>query len=177
MKEIVKGSKPGLLPRTNSVDRSLNPTALPGIPATETQWHSTSLPASATQEAETSQYDHNGSLESPPVSPVLTKDEVSYPEGGFKAWLVVFGSFCGMVAGFGYMNLIATYQAYISHNQLSEYGDSAVGWIFSVYACFSFGAGIFIGPIFDAYGPRWLVAAGTGFLLLSVFLMSVCTGE
>jgi hypothetical protein len=27
-----------------------------------------------------------------------------YPEGGLRAWLVVFGSFCGMVGSFGFMN-------------------------------------------------------------------------
>lgn len=30
--------------------------------------------------------------------------DATYPEGGLKAWLVVFGSFCGMTAGFGFMN-------------------------------------------------------------------------
>lgn len=176
MKEILKGSKPGLLPRSNSIDRTLNPTTSPGILATDAQWHASQSPSSASL-AGAGQDGNNGSLESTLVSPTLDKDDVTYPEGGLKAWLVVLGSFSGMTAGFGYMNLIATYQAYISHNQLSEFSDSAVGWIFSVYACFSFGAGIFVGPVFDAYGPRWLVFAGTVFLLLSVFLMSVCKGE
>ena len=27
----------------------------------------------------------------------------TYPEGGLKAWLVVLGSFCGMMASFGFM--------------------------------------------------------------------------
>lgn len=31
--------------------------------------------------------------------------DVSYPEGG-KGWLVVFGSFCGMLAALGLMNSI-----------------------------------------------------------------------
>jgi hypothetical protein len=30
--------------------------------------------------------------------------EAVYPEGGFQAWLVVFGSFCGITAAFGFMN-------------------------------------------------------------------------
>lgn len=32
--------------------------------------------------------------------------DVIYPEGGKKAWLVVFGSFCGMLAALGMMNSI-----------------------------------------------------------------------
>lgn len=30
--------------------------------------------------------------------------DATYPEGGSKAWLVVFGSQCGMMAAFGFMN-------------------------------------------------------------------------
>ena len=175
MKEISKGSKPGLLPRNNSIDKKQNPTTSPAV-ATDAQWQASRSQSSASLGGAVHD-DGNGFLESAPISPILNKEEVTYPKAGLKPLLVVLGSFCGMVAGFGYMNLIATYQAYISHNHLSDYGESAVGWIFSVYACFSFGAGIFIGPIFDTYGPRWLVAAGAFFLLLSVFLMSICTGE
>lgn len=35
----------------------------------------------------------------------LPDQDVSYPEGG-KGWLVVFGSFCGMLAALGLMNSI-----------------------------------------------------------------------
>lgn len=35
----------------------------------------------------------------------LADENVSYPEGG-KGWLVVFGSFCGMLAALGLMNSI-----------------------------------------------------------------------
>ena len=34
--------------------------------------------------------------ESAEVSEPSDEEEVSYPEGGLEAWLVVFGSFCGM---------------------------------------------------------------------------------
>ena len=33
-------------------------------------------------------------------------DDKFYPEGGLRAWLVVFGSFCGMTASFGIMNTV-----------------------------------------------------------------------
>jgi hypothetical protein len=33
-----------------------------------------------------------------------TIEQVTYPEGGLQAWLVVFGCFCGVLAGFGFMN-------------------------------------------------------------------------
>jgi len=52
----------------------------------------------------------------PPEPPHLQeKDEVqveedlstdAYPEGGLTAWLVVLGSFCGVIGAFGMMNTI-----------------------------------------------------------------------
>ena len=40
----------------------------------------------------------------PPASIYSTGDDTAYPEGGLRAWLVVLGAFCGMMAAFGFMN-------------------------------------------------------------------------
>jgi hypothetical protein len=40
----------------------------------------------------------------PPPSIPSADGDATYPEGGFRAWLVVFGSFCGMTSAFGFMN-------------------------------------------------------------------------
>ena len=177
MSKLPNGSKPGILPRNNSIDRTLNPTTSPdtsGIDP-EKQWPPHRLPSSASQPIATT--DEEKSHEEPPASPVSStiKDEVVYPEGGLRAWLVVLGSFCGMFAGFGYMNTIGIYQAYVSTHQLSEYSESSIGWIFSVYVFLAFGCGIQIGPVFDKHGPRLLILSGSVLLVLSAFLMSVCT--
>ncbi|KAG6995708.1 riboflavin transporter MCH5 [Physcia stellaris] len=95
-------------------------------------------------------------------------DAKSYPEGGLRAWLVVVGSFSGMVASFGIMNTMGTFQTYLTTHQLASYSPSAVGWIFSLYVFLSFFCGVQIGPIFDAKGPQWIVAAGTGCLLAGI---------
>ena len=93
------------------------------------------------------------------------EDEPSpYPEGGLRAWLVVFGSFSGMTASFGVLNMSGTFQAYLSTHQLANESPSSIGWIFSLYAFLTFFCGVQIGPVFDAKGPRWLVAAGSVFL-------------
>lgn len=106
----------------------------------------------------------------------LEKLDNDYPESGMQAWSVVFGSFCAMMAGFGYMNTIGVYHAYLSDNHLQSYSEQAIGWIFSLYVCLSFLCGVQVGPSFDAYGPRWITFAGSVFLLLSVLLMGQCTG-
>lgn len=106
---------------------------------------------------------------------LLNEDEVIYPEGGLKAWLVVLGSWCGMLAGLGLANTIASFQSYILENQLKGYDAGTVGWIFSVYAFLAFAAGLVIGPLFDKYGPKWLITAGCVFLCATLFLLGECT--
>jgi MFS family permease len=101
--------------------------------------------------------------------------EVTYPEGGTQAWLVVFGSFCGLFTISGILNAIGVYQAYLLEHQLSNYTESEVGWIVSLYVFLSFGAGVQIGPVFDAHGPRLLLAAGAVLTLLCLFLLGICT--
>lgn len=105
----------------------------------------------------------------------LPKCEQDYPEGGMQAWLVVFGSFTGMTAGFGLMNTVGTFQAYISTHQLAHDSPSLVGWIFSIYIFLAFFCGVQIGPVFDAKGPRWLVLAGSVALVGGTFAFAEST--
>lgn len=109
-------------------------------------------------------------------APSYTEDEETYPEGGKRAWLVVLGSWLALFSALGLMNILATFQTYVSTHQLAEYDASTIGWIFSLYSFLSFFLGIYIGPIFDKYGPRWLVAAGTVCLAASLMLLSICKG-
>ena len=72
------------------------------------------------------------------------------------------------------MNTLGTFQAYLLTHQLSDQTESAVGWIFGIYAFLSFFCGIQIGPIFDAKGPRWLVLTGSVLLLAAYLLLGIC---
>ncbi|KAK8024185.1 hypothetical protein PG993_012251 [Apiospora rasikravindrae] len=101
--------------------------------------------------------------------------EETYPEGGLAAWLVVFGCWCGLFAAAGIMNSIATFQTYVAIHQLSGHDEGTIGWIFSVYTFLVFFCGIYIGPVFDKYGPRWLVLVGGVGLVLGIMLTSICT--
>lgn len=101
----------------------------------------------------------------------------TYPEGGLRAWLVVLGSFSGMTASFGILNSAGTFQAYLSSHQLAHESPSAVGWIFSLQSFLTFFCGVQIGPVFDAYGPRWLVFAGTLLLVGGMMGMAESTSK
>jgi MFS family permease len=103
------------------------------------------------------------------------QDDHYYPEGGLQAWLVVFGGWCGMFASFGIANTLGSLQAYISENQLSTYNPSQIGWIFSLWTFLTFFGGIYIGPLFDVYGPRWLLIPGSICIVLSMFILGICT--
>lgn len=105
------------------------------------------------------------------------KEPVEYPEGGKEAWTVVFGSFVSMVASFGIMNTLGTLHAHLSADQLRNNTESEIGWIFGVYSFLSFFGGIQIGPIFDAFGPRWLLVAGTFCIVVGLMLTSVSVGK
>ena len=185
-----KGSTPGLI-RNNSASLSLHPAVsspqtAAAVLESEKACPQLQLRSSGARAAnarghhkdEESTFAHDN--EFVPVGPAgqePDKEDIEYPEGGLRAWLVVFGSFCGMTAGFGYMNTIGIFHAYLGSNQLSQYGEQAIGWVFSVYVFLSFFCGVQIGPVFDAHWPRWILAIGTVCLLLSAFLMAECTGE
>ncbi|GAB7322448.1 hypothetical protein MBLNU13_g03389t1 [Cladosporium sp. NU13] len=185
-----KGSTPGLI-RNNSLSLSLHPAVSSPQTAAAVLESEKSCPQlqPRTSGAQAASADAQGRLKDEesifahdndfvPVAPAgqePDKEDIEYPEGGLRAWLVVFGSFCGMTAGFGYMNTIGIFHAYLGNHQLAQYGEQAIGWVFSVYVFLSFFCGVQIGPVFDAHGPRWILAIGTVCLLLSAFLMAECT--
>lgn len=103
-------------------------------------------------------------------------EDDDYPEGGLKAWLVVLGSWLALFSALGLMNTLATFQAYVAIHQLEGYSEGQIGWIFSLYTFLTFFCGIYIGPTFDRYGPRWVILGGTLCLVVSLVGLSFCTG-
>jgi hypothetical protein len=102
---------------------------------------------------------------------------INFPEGGRRAWLAVFGSWSGLFASLGLMNTMGAFQEYISTHQLRDVDVASTGWIFSFYAFMTFGVGLFVGPLFDKYGPRWLILSGSVLVVLSMDLIGNCTGQ
>ncbi|CAK7219338.1 hypothetical protein SEUCBS140593_003856 [Sporothrix eucalyptigena] len=99
----------------------------------------------------------------------------TFPESGLQAWLVVLGAWLALFSSLGILNSLATFQSYVTTHQLVAVSQGTIGWIFSLNAFICFFAGVYIGPIFDKYGPRWLVLAGTLCLVASLVLLSFCT--
>ncbi|CAK7226735.1 hypothetical protein SBRCBS47491_006330 [Sporothrix bragantina] len=103
------------------------------------------------------------------------QQQESFPEGGLEAWLVVLGAWLALFSSLGILNSLATFQSYVTTHQLAGESQGTIGWIFSLNAFVCFFTGVYIGPIFDKHGPRWLVLAGTLCLVASLVLLSFCT--
>ncbi|ODV81034.1 MFS general substrate transporter [Suhomyces tanzawaensis NRRL Y-17324] len=140
-----------------------------------------------------------GSSSQHPVEPVTSEplSNVSsvpapghlFPEGGWRAYSVVLGSFLGLIVNFGSINSIGAIQTYISTHQLAGINNSTVSWIFSIYLFISFALCMFVGPYFDRKGPLAPLILGTllvfgGYMAVGsshtvwqfILSLSVCVG-
>ncbi|CZT44599.1 related to monocarboxylate transporter 2 [Rhynchosporium secalis] len=110
-----------------------------------------------------------------PTATSRSRLDYTFPEGGGKAWIVVSGSFCVIWATFGLISSIGLFQAYWISHQLSNYSDGVIGWILAVNVFFNMFLGVQIGPLFDRYGPKWLLLVGSTLYVTSLILVGECT--
>ncbi|RLV93932.1 putative transporter MCH4 [Spathaspora sp. JA1] len=112
-----------------------------------------------------------------------------FPDGGFRAYSVVFGSFLGLVTNFGIIDSMGVIQTYIATHQLVNVKTSTVSWIFSIYLALSMANCVIVGPFFDVKGATWLLVVGTimmfgGFMAVAtsttvwqfILSLSICVG-
>lgn len=98
-----------------------------------------------------------------------------YPEGGWEAWLVVFGSFLGIFPTWGLYFSAGIIQTYIASHQLSAVSTSTVSWIFSIYNFFVLSSSVFSGLYFDKNGARKPLVLGTLMYFAGMFSIGNCT--
>lgn len=70
-----------------------------------------------------------------------------FPDGGWRAWSVVLGSWCAMVPSFGLMNTLGVFEAWLADHQLRGYSKASIGWIFSLYMFFLYFGSVQVGKI------------------------------
>lgn len=100
--------------------------------------------------------------------------EASFPEGGLRAWLVVASAFLMLFPTYGLLLAIGTFQDYWLQHQLSAHTASEVGWIPGVLVFMTLVLGIWIGPLFDRYGPRWIALIGSAGYVAMMLLLAEC---
>ncbi|KIJ30328.1 hypothetical protein M422DRAFT_268194 [Sphaerobolus stellatus SS14] len=57
-------------------------------------------------------------------STLNVEDDDNYPDGGLRAWLVVFGAMCNTFSTFGYVDSWGTFQAYYQVTHLKTISPS-----------------------------------------------------
>ncbi|KAJ5655911.1 hypothetical protein N7507_007861 [Penicillium longicatenatum] len=97
-----------------------------------------------------------------------------YPEGGLAAWIVVAGSSMMLMCTFGMMSTIGVLQSYWEIHQLQGYSSSTIGWISSIFVFLNLSLGFQVGPLFDRYGPRWIMLVGSVLYALSILILGSC---
>jgi MFS family permease len=96
----------------------------------------------------------------------------AFPDGGLQAWCVVAGSFFLLMSTFGVMNTTGILQNYFATHQLASYSPSAVGWIPGLFTFFGLSISVQVGPMFDRYGPKGLLIAGTACYVTGLLLLA-----
>ncbi|KAK9238416.1 major facilitator superfamily domain-containing protein [Lipomyces kononenkoae] len=97
----------------------------------------------------------------------------SIPDGGLDAWMTVMGAFFGLFGSFGWINAMGVFQKYYETHQLSTLSESTISWISSLQIFFLLFSGLFIGHLFDSFGPRYLILFGTSLQVFGIMMTSI----
>ncbi|KAK5947144.1 hypothetical protein PMZ80_001291 [Knufia obscura] len=154
-------------PNTNPLVRQLS-----SDPTTSNPTVQTDTPVTATVPTINEKSDTTGVAAEGQEAVVDAED--TFPEGGLRAWLVVIGACLCLFPSFGFMVSIGPVQDYLIQHQLRNYSARDVGWIPSVFVYLSLALGIWVGPLFDRYGPRWLAMIGSTGYIVMMFLLAEC---
>ncbi|CRG83783.1 putative transporter ESBP6 [Talaromyces islandicus] len=95
------------------------------------------------------------------------------PDGGLQAWMIVAGGWCANFVSVGWNNSVGIFQTIYENELLSSYSSSSIGWINSLQAFVMFALAPVFGKIFDSYGPRYSMMAGSLLLVLGIMMMSL----
>ena len=99
---------------------------------------------------------------------------MEYPEGGTTAWVVVAGASMMLACTFGMMSTVGVLQSFWETHQLKAYTSSTIGWIPSIFIFLNLVLGLQVGPMFDRYGPRWIMLIGSVCYTICIFLLGSC---
>ncbi|KAJ7186131.1 major facilitator superfamily domain-containing protein [Mycena filopes] len=102
-------------------------------------------------------------------------DVTQFPDGGFRAWLVVAGTMAASASTFGYANAWGVFQAYYQETLLKDVAPSNIAWIGSIQVSLVFGPGLITGRLFDLGYFKVPFFIASCLLVLSTFLVAQCT--
>ncbi|KAJ7493761.1 MFS general substrate transporter [Mycena latifolia] len=103
-----------------------------------------------------------------------SSDSDDFPDGGFRAWAVVFGAFWTFFSTFGYLGSWGIFQVYYQQAILPHSTPSEIAWIGSIQRCIIFLPGVLVGRIFDIGYFRIPFATGSILIVVGTFLIPLC---
>jgi len=71
------------------------------------------------------------------------------------------------------MDTMGAFHRHISQNQLHNYSDGDIGWIFGIYAFLSHAYGLVVDPLVNKYNARWVRLSNTDLMPVPAFLLRV----
>lgn len=89
------------------------------------------------------------------------EDDNVYPNECLQSYLVVTGAFFSCFTLFGVMNSMGVIETYVQEHQLAKESVTTISWIFSVYVFLAGFSGIYVGPLYDTFGAKYLVTIGS----------------
>lgn len=96
-----------------------------------------------------------------------------FPDGGARAWTVLFGAWCVFFCTFGLGNSIGVFQTYYVNEALRQYSSSTISWITSFMQWTLNFMPIVWGFVFDKHGPRWLIIGGSITYVFGIMMVSL----
>ncbi|KAG2019624.1 monocarboxylate permease [Coprinopsis cinerea AmutBmut pab1-1] len=122
-------------------------------------------------------------------------EDIEYPDGGLRAWLVVVGAMLTNFSTFGFANAWGVFQSYYETDILPTTSPSTIAWIGSLQASVTvettryfdrtllmplqyalvFSPGIFMGRLCDLGYFRVPFTIGITFAVVAAFLLAECT--
>ncbi|KAF1960662.1 MFS general substrate transporter [Byssothecium circinans] len=106
----------------------------------------------------------------------LTKPNNStIPDGGFKAWSQVVGSFFLMFNCWGIVNCYGGFQAYYMTALFPDASPASISWIGSLQAFLLIFISVLTGPAYDAGYFQALIVTGTVLMAFGTLMVSFCT--
>ncbi|EGO19309.1 hypothetical protein SERLADRAFT_364080 [Serpula lacrymans var. lacrymans S7.9] len=107
-----------------------------------------------------------------PVTERLPELEVP-PDGGIQAWLSVFGCFLVYFCTLGLINAFGEFNVFYTDDYLSNYSPTLITMIGALQVFVLYFLGAWVGPIFDAYGPRYLIPASGLVMVFALCMLSI----
>ncbi|KAM3538928.1 hypothetical protein ARSEF1564_008167 [Beauveria bassiana] len=114
-------------------------------------------------------------LDSLAANPPPTPTTEPIPNGGWKAWLQVFGAHLLFFNSWGIVNTFGAYQAYYESGLLRSHSGYQISWICTIQGFLLILFSTISGPIFDLGYHRALLVSGTCLVVFGIMMTSLAT--